>query len=109
MTQTAKATTIRINDEYTRRVIDWAASLLNETRTAFLLNSARKEAERVIEERQAKEEELFDTWTVSPEAYVDILETCKNPPPPSEAMKQLMAEYKAAGIKEDYSGDFLST
>jgi uncharacterized protein (DUF1778 family) len=102
MAVAAIATTIRIPDDYTRRVIDYAANLVNQTRTAFLLNSARKEAERVIEERSQTETEVSQLINLSQAATLDMLKKMDNPPKPTTAMKGLMAEYKAAAIPHKY-------
>jgi uncharacterized protein (DUF1778 family) len=92
------ATTIRFDDDYTRKVIDTAAAMLHVTRTAFLLNAAREQAEKVIRHRRETEAEMENLITLSPAAAADILETLENPPPPNEYLKQAMKEYRDSGI-----------
>jgi uncharacterized protein (DUF1778 family) len=86
------ATTIRFDDDYTRRVIDKAAELLNQSRTGFLLSVARERAEAVIRERMRTMREI-ETLILSPEASLDIVTALENPSPPNEALKGAMTDY----------------
>jgi uncharacterized protein (DUF1778 family) len=109
MNQARYATTIRFDDDYTRSIVDTAAAALHETRTAFILNAARRAAEKTLKKRR-KAQLMTERMMIplSPVAAVDMAQTILNPPPPNEAMKALMAEYKASNIQEDYEDDFLS-
>ncbi|MDR1971409.1 MAG: DUF1778 domain-containing protein [Treponema sp.] len=92
------ATTIRFDDEYTRRVIDKAAELLNQTRTGFLLSVAREKAEAVIKERSQTKSEI-ETLLLSPQASLDIAKALENPPKPNKALTGAMKNYKNARIE----------
>lgn len=103
VTQTAiknskNATTIRFEDEYTRRVIDKAAELTGQTRTGFLLSVARREAEEVIRERMNTMQEV-ESLILSPKASLDLAENLLNPQKPNKALIKAMKEYKKA-LKE---------
>ena len=91
-------TTIRFNDDYTRRVIDEAASLLNLSRTSYIMSVLRDKSEEVIRERTKTMQEI-ETLLVSPRAYADILETVENPPEPNQAAVNAMRKFKESGIK----------
>ena len=90
-------TTIRFNDDYTRRVVDQAASLLNLSRTSYILSVLRDRSEEVIRERTKTMQEI-ETLLVSPRAYADILETVENPPEPNPSAVKAMRKFKESGI-----------
>lgn len=69
---------------HTVSVIDKAASLLGQTRTDFVLESASKNAERVL-----LDQTLFP---LGQEQYDAVLQILDNPAPPTEKLKQLMAK-----------------
>jgi uncharacterized protein (DUF1778 family) len=87
------ATTIRF-DEYTRQVIDKAAELSHQTRTAFLLSSARERAEKVIKERTKTMEEM-GVLLLSPQASLDLASNLEKPPAINKKLKNAMADYHA--------------
>ena len=91
-------TTIRFNDDYTRRVVDEAASLLNLSRTSYIMSVLRDKSEEVIRERTKTMREI-KTLLVSPRAYADIVETVENPPEPSQDSIKAMRKFKESGIK----------
>ena len=84
-------TTIRF-DEYTRQVVDKAASLLNQSRTSFLLSIAREHAEAVIKERTETMREM-ETLVLSPKASLDVVSTLEKPPRPNKAARKAMQTY----------------
>lgn len=90
--QPQKTTTIRFDDDYTRKVIDKAAELLHQTRTGFLLSVARERAEAVIKEQTQTRREI-EMLLLSPAASLDIAKTLANPPKPNRALKKAMREY----------------
>ena len=91
-------TTIRFNDDYTRRIVDQAASLLNLSRTSYIMSVLRDRSEEVIKERTKTMQEI-ETLLVSPRAYADILETVESPPEPSQAAVKAMREFKESDIQ----------
>ena len=94
---TMNVTTIRFNDDYTRRVVDQAASLLNLSRTSYIMSVLRDRSEEVIRERTKTIQEI-ETLLVSPRAYTDILETVENPPEPSQETIKAMRKFKESGV-----------
>jgi len=66
-----------------RALVDHAASLRDQTRTDFIIEATRRQAEDVLLDQRffALDKERY-------EAFVDILD---NPPPPNDALKQLMS------------------
>jgi len=90
-------TTIRFNDDYTRRVVDQAASLLNLSRTSYILSVLRDRSEEVIRERTKTMQEI-EPLLVSPRAYADILEKVENPPEPNPSAVKAMRKFKESGI-----------
>jgi uncharacterized protein (DUF1778 family) len=97
-TKVKSTTTIRF-DEYPLKVIDKAAELLNQTRTAFLQSVALKAAEQVIRERYSAMREI-ETLLLSPEASLDIAENLSNPPAPNVVMKKAMKDYSDLSIQD---------
>ena len=91
-------TTIRFNDDYTRRVVDQAASLLNLSRTSYIMSVLRDRSEEVIRERTKTMQEI-ETLLVSPRAYADILETVENSPEPNQSAIEAMRQFKKSGIE----------
>lgn len=77
-------TSIRI-DDYTRKVIDRAAELVNQTRSGFLLSTARERAEEIIRERESIMQEV-ETLILSREASLDIAENLLKPLAPTPAL-----------------------
>ncbi len=63
-------------------VIDKAAALLGQTRTDFVLESASKNAERVL-----LDQTLFPMGREQFDAFIDILD---NPTPPTDKLRELM-------------------
>ena len=98
MNVTANVTTIRFSDDYTRRVVDQAATLLNLSRTSYIMSVLRDRSEEVIRERTKTMQEI-ETLLVSPRAYEDIQETVENPPEPNQAAVRAMRKFKKSGIK----------
>lgn len=70
-------------DEATRGLIDRAAKVLGQTRTEFMLASARIRAQEVILNQVYFELE-DDDWKALNEAL-------DSPPPPNESLKRLMS------------------
>jgi uncharacterized protein (DUF1778 family) len=97
--KTSNATTIRFDDDYTRKVIDTAAQLLNQTRTGFLLSVARERAEEVIREQLQTRQEI-ETLILSPKASLDFVNALEKPPRPNKALKKAMNDYKAVRIRQ---------
>jgi uncharacterized protein (DUF1778 family) len=95
--KTSNATTIRFDDDYTRKVIDTAAQLLNQTRTGFLLSVARDRAEEVIREQLQIRQEI-ETLVLSPRASLAFVQSLEKPPRPNKALKKAMNDYKTAHI-----------
>jgi uncharacterized protein (DUF1778 family) len=95
--KTSNATIIRFDDDYTRKVIDTAAQLLNQTRTGFLLSVARDRAEEVIREQFQIQQEI-ETLVLSPRASLDFVQTLEKPPRPNKSLKKAMNDYKTAHI-----------
>ena len=91
-------TTIRFNDDYTRRIVDEAASLLNLSRTSYIMSVLRDRSEEVIRERARTMQEI-ETLLVSPRAFADILEKVENPSEPNQDTIKAMREFKESGIK----------
>ena len=91
------ATTIRFDDEYTRTVIDKAASLVNQTRTGFMLWVARVKAEEIIQERLEKARHI-ESLLLSADASLDMAETLLESPRPNEAMVKAMKDFKKSKI-----------
>jgi len=91
------ATTIRFDDDYTRIVIDKAASLLNQTRTGFLLSVAREKAEEIIQERMEVMQHI-ETLLLSSEASLDVAKTLLDSPKPNKAMTKAMKGFKKSKI-----------
>ena len=91
------ATTIRFDDEYTRIVIDKAASLLNQTRTGFLLSVAREKAEEIIRERMEVMQHI-ESLILSSEASLDVAKTLLDSPQPNKAMAKAMKDFKKSKI-----------
>ena len=91
-------TTIRFKDDYTSRIVDQAASLLNLSRTSYIMSVLRDRSEEVIRERTRTMQEI-EALLVSPHAYADILETIENPPEPNQDTIKAMREFKESGIK----------
>ena len=92
------ATTIRFDDEYTRTVIDKAASLVNQTRTGFMLLVAREKAEEIIKERLEITRHI-ESLLLSAEASLDVAETLLDAPEPNEAMVSAMKGFKKSKIE----------
>ncbi len=67
----------------TRELIDTAAASEGKTRTEFMLDSARRRAEAVLLEKR-----LF---VLAPDKYDEMMRILDNPPPPSGALKRLLA------------------
>ena len=91
------ATTIRFDDEYTRTVIDKAASLLYQTRTGFLLSVAREKAEEIIQERMEVMQHIV-SLLLSSEASLDVAQTLLDSPQPNKAMTKAMKDFKKSKI-----------
>jgi uncharacterized protein (DUF1778 family) len=91
-------TTIRFNDDYTRRIVDQAASLLNLSRTSYIMSVLRDRSEEIIKERTKTMQEI-ESLLVTPRAYTDILETVENPPELSQAAVEAMQKFKGSSIK----------
>ena len=91
------ATTIRFDDEYTRTVIDKAASLLNQTRTGFMLSVAREKAEEIIKERMEKMQQI-ESLILSADASLDVAKTLLDSPLPNKAMTKAMKDFKKSRI-----------
>ena len=91
------ATTIRFDDEYTRTVIDKAASLVNQTRTGFMLLVAREKAEEIIQERLEMTRHI-ESLLLSADASLDVAETLLDSPEPSEAMVKAMKDFRKSKI-----------
>jgi uncharacterized protein (DUF1778 family) len=74
-------TTIRM-DEYTKSVVDRAASLANVSRTSFILSVVRERAEQVIQERKSVMREVAPLALNAPDskAFLDALENDFTPP-----------------------------
>jgi uncharacterized protein (DUF1778 family) len=92
------ATTIRFSDDYTRRVVDQAANLLNLSRTSYIMTVLRDRSEEVIRERTKTMREI-ETMLVSPNAYAEILEAVENSPEPNQSLRDTMKEFEESGIK----------
>jgi len=73
---------LRVDSE-TRSLIDRAAAALGQTRTEFMLASARERAAEVLLNRT-----LFVLKGADWNAFVDALD---NPPPPNSKLKALLA------------------
>ena len=65
-----------------RALIDHAASLVEKTRTDFIIEATRRQAEDVL-----LDQKVFDLDDERYQAFIAILD---NPPPPSEALIELM-------------------
>lgn len=66
-----------------RQLIDRAAKVLGKSRTDFMLESAR----------QAAEDALLDQthFVLSDDAFDELLAMLESPPPPTQALRDLMA------------------
>jgi uncharacterized protein (DUF1778 family) len=73
---------LRVDSE-TRSIIDRAASALGQTRTEFMLSSARERAIDILLDQR-----LFVLNDASWAAFVESLD---NPPPPNPKLKALLA------------------
>lgn len=71
-------------DEETRSLVDRAASVLGQTRTDFMLSSARDRATEIL-----LNQTFFRLPTPDWEAFVSALD---NPPPPNAKLKALLAQ-----------------
>ena len=91
------ATTIRFDDDYTRTVIDKAASLVNQTRTGFMLLVAREKAEEIIKERLEMRQHI-ESLILSADASLDVAETLLESPKPNKAMTKAMKDFKKSKI-----------
>ena len=65
-----------------RALIDHAASLNDQTRTDFILDATRRQAEAVLLDRR-----FFELDDAAYRAFVDILD---NPPAPNDELRKLM-------------------
>ena len=70
---------IKIEDQL---LIDRAADICGKTRTDFILDVAKKEAENTLLDQTL--------LSVSKEAYQEFLDLLDNPPEPSAALKKTM-------------------
>jgi len=93
----SSAMTLRFEDDYTRRVIEKAASLLNQTRTGFLISVARKRAEEVIRERAEVMQEI-ETLLLSPEESQLLAKRLENPKKPNPQLVRLMKDFEESGL-----------
>lgn len=91
------ATTIRFDDDYTQMVIDKAAELLSQTRTGFILSTAREKAEEVIKERTRAMAEV-NSIVLNQEESIKLIKLLENPPKANKALKTLMKDYKNSNI-----------
>lgn len=89
-------------DDYTLAVIDKAASLLNQTRAAFLKSTARDKAEEVIRERTRVIKEM-EALVLSSEASEEIAENLLNPPSPNAKLIQAMKQFNDNASIQDRS------
>jgi uncharacterized protein (DUF1778 family) len=89
--KTAEPMSLRVDSE-TRSLIDRAADALGQTRTEFMLASARERAAEVLLNRT-----LFVLKGADWDAFVDALDS---PPPPNAKLKALLAR-KAPWENED--------
>jgi uncharacterized protein (DUF1778 family) len=64
-------------------MIERAAALLGTTVSAFMLQHAYDAARRVVADN--------DTLLLSQQAFAAFAEHLENPPPPTDALRQLMA------------------
>ncbi len=77
-------TTINLRlPETVKGLIDEAAAALGKTRTEFVIESAQQHAVDVLLDQR-----LF---TLEPAAWDAFMAALDNPPPPSDALKQLIA------------------
>jgi|SRR5215207_7755362 len=68
--------------QQTRELIDSAAAAVGKSRTAFMLESARRDAIDVLLDRR-----LF---VLTPEQHEEFMRILGNPPQPNEKLKALM-------------------
>ncbi|GAB7140109.1 hypothetical protein RsTz2092_00570 [Deferribacterales bacterium RsTz2092] len=88
-TNQVKAMTLRFDDPYDVAVIDMAAKAMNQTRSGFLILSAREKAERVLKSVSATRAEV-ETMLISPEAYERIEYRLAHPKKPNKKLTELM-------------------
>jgi uncharacterized protein (DUF1778 family) len=91
-------TTIRFNDDYTREIIDKAAALLNQTRTGFLLSSARQKAEEVVKDRLTIMQEMKTLYLSPNDSKQFIDDVFINPAKPNDAIIEATKKLKESGI-----------
>jgi len=94
------STTIRFNDEYTRRIVYTAAELQGQSLSGFMLSAIRDRAENVIKERMKTMQEV-ETLILSPRASIDFMQTMLKPPKPNKKMKSAMKKFKALDINRE--------
>jgi uncharacterized protein (DUF1778 family) len=92
------STTIRFNDDYTRRIVYTAAELQGQSLSGFMLSAIRDRAESVIKERRKTMQEV-ETLILSPRASIDFMRTMLNPPKPNKKLTTAMKKFKALDIQ----------
>ncbi len=65
-----------------KAMIERAAALMGTSVSAFMLQHAYEAARRVVADN--------DTLLLSQQAFEDFVNNLENPPPPTEALRQLM-------------------
>ncbi len=70
-----------------KAMIERAAALMGTSVSAFMLQHAYEAARRVIADN--------DTLLLSQQAFEAFVNNLENPPPPTEALRQLMARTQA--------------
>ena len=83
-TTAARETNIHIRARSADRdLIDLAASVLGKSRSEFVLDTVRREAEEVLRERRAIE--------LEPEGFAAFMQALDNPPRSNPRLRQLFA------------------
>lgn len=94
LVHTGKRITTRITDQV-QETLQTAANLVGATLNQFVVQAALEKAEKLIE----SETMVMLTRRES----LRLLELIENPPPPNEALKQLMADYAKGTTNGDHS------
>jgi uncharacterized protein (DUF1778 family) len=94
------STTIRFNDEYTRRIVYAAAELQGQSLSSFMLSAIRDRAENVIKERRKTMQEV-EKIVLSPRASIDFMQTMLKPPKPNKKLIAAVKKFGTLDIKRE--------